>query len=542
MNRSASGRARIDKAASAAFLALAAAAFARLLFAGKIGAEGMGYVSAGLELCALFLALLMQTPSMVTASLVRGRMARGHALSAHRLMKTALFSMTGAGVVCGLLCVMLSPLLARLFFKSPLSFLAVLCAGPGVCCSGALGVARGYFQGVRYTAVAIHSYVLQAALCAAGGTAGGALAYSYGEKAAALLRDARYAAAYGAAGVTAGVSLGLLLTLLYLGAVYLMTRRSLARQWENGDEKYGEESRGALRRSFFSMLLPILLTVLFQNLVLLCDARIFFGSALENENVYADWGAFYGKALPLVQGAAFLLLLPMTGLIGALAREWGRGNLPNYRTRFGVTLRLSLYLAAPEAFFLIAAGTLWPQALFGAADGTTALLLAVTGIGVVLLHGAGAATLLLLRSDSSLLTAAAAMTAFVLQASLLLVLRSFAGMGVLAAALSWLAFFLLYLLLLAFLGQKRLCFRLRWLSDLLRIALCAAIAAAPVYLLCAPLSKAIGALPTLLIAAALYAVIYIFLSLFTGAADLYHIDRLPGGALLVKLAKVMRLR
>ncbi|MDO4285525.1 MAG: hypothetical protein Q4C60_09350 [Eubacteriales bacterium] len=541
MNRSASGKARIDKAESAAFFLLAAAVLSRLLFAGRIGPEGMGYLSEGLEVYALVLTAVGQTAARATASLVRSRVGKGHLKSAHRLMKTALWMTAGVGILLGVFCIAGAGILSESFFLSPLSYLTLIAAGPGIVFLGVAGVVRGYFQGTRLTTATLQSYFLQALLYAAAGTLGGALFFSYGEKVAALLRDERYAAAYGAAGVMAGVSAASVLTLLHLTVIYFLTRRTAAKRRVENDVQYAQEKSGSLCRLFPATWLPFFLCALPGALVLLCDARIYFATANAQESAYADWGSFYGKTLPFVQGLAFLLTIPFTGLILSLAREWSRGSGQNYRNRFGIAVRLSLYLTVPAAFLLTALSGLLSPALYGGEDAVMQTTMTVAAVTLILLGTSQLFAQLLLRTGHLPALILAGVAALSGQAVVLALLRRAAGMGIEAAAIAWLVYCLLLLILQSLLGCRVVRLRLSLLGDLVRIVLCAAIAAVPVYLMAPPLQGVIGAPAALAVSLLVFYLIYLILSLFTGAADLYHIDRIPGGILLVRIARLFRL-
>ena len=66
-------------------------------------------------------------------------------------------------------------------------------------------------------------------------------------------------------------------------------------------------------------------------------------------------------------------------------------------------------------------------------------------------------------------------------------------------------------------------------------------AAIPIYLLSGLLTRETGYLAASLILAILYVLIYLMISLFTGAADLRNFDRLPGGRMIIALADLLGL-
>lgn len=540
MNRNTARKGKTDRtAAGAAVLFLfAAVALSRFFFTWVIGAEGSGCLTFPLELYAIVLVIAGQGIAGTLSSLIRSRMARGQLKSAHRLMQAVMGMSLGAGLFFTAAVMLGADFLSGKLFSIGGSRMALFLIGPSFLLTMVTAVLRGYFQGVRFARISRHSCILQAILVPAAGCAGGVLLSGYGKKVAALLQNETYLAAYQAAGVCAGISIASLLCLLHLVVVYLLTRPVLARRRAENDRQYNVESASALLGTFSGSFLPAFMTLLFQSLPILILAQLLFAQG--KEGAAESWGIFYGQVLPLVQGIALLDVIPFLGMVSQLGREWEKGSYQNYRSRIGMVLRLSAFLTAPAMLWLVANAECIAVA-FGQSKGQGAMLLAAGSAGIFLMNLGILASLLLQKTGYPFTCGICAGAAFLVHLLLMLFLRGYMDDPAAAAAVSFLLFWLFDLVFMLAAGRKVFMLRFRWLGDLVRILLVSALASLPGFFLTTILQAAIGPWPTLCISLPVYVVIYVILAVFTGAADLYHMDRLPGGWMVLRVAQLFRL-
>ncbi len=540
MNRNTARKGKTEKTAAGAavLFLLAVTALARFFFTLVIGAEGSACLTFPYELYTVVLVIAGQGIAHTLSSLIRGRMAKGQLKSAHRLMRVIMGVSLGTGALLMAMAMLGAGFFAGKLFSSELSQMAIFLIAPAFLFTLAAAVLRGYFQGIRFARISRHSCILQGTLTLAAGCAGAVLASDYGKKAAALLQNETYLAAYQAAGVSAGVSVAALICLLHLVVVYLLTRPVLARRRAENDRQYTVESAGALCSTFFCSFLPLLMTLFFQSLSFLVLAQILFAEA--KEGAVSSWGIFYGRILPLVQGIALFDMIPFMGMFSLLGREWEKGSYQNYRNRIGVVLRLSAFLTAPAMLWLIANAECITAA-FGQSEGEGTMLLVIGSVGILLMNLGMLGSRLLQETGFKLTAGISACGAFFLHLIVMMVLKGSMADTAMAAAVSFLFFWLFDLILMLLLGRRVFMLRLRWLGDLVRILLVSTLASLPGFFLTALLQSVIGPWPTLCISLPVYAVIYVILAVFTGAADLYHIDRLPGGWMVLRVAEAFHL-
>lgn len=540
MNRNTARKGKTEKTAvgAAALFLLAVTALARFFFTLVTGLQGSACLTFPLELYTLVLVIANLGISNTLSDLIRGRMAKGQLKSAHRLMRVVMGVCLGIGFVLTAVGMLGANFFSAKLFSAPLSHMALFLIAPSYVFTLAACVLRGYFQGIRFARISRHSYYLQGGLFLAVGCVGGMLFSDYGKKAAALLQNETYLAAYQAAGVCAGISVASLICLLHLVIVYLLTRPVLARRRAENDRQYNTESAGALCSTFFRSSLPLLVTLFFQALPILTLAQLLFAGG--KEEAVTNWGIVYGRILSLVQGIALLDVIPFIGMLSLLGRDWEKGSLQNYRNRIGIILRLSTFLTAPVMLWLIANAECI-AAGFGQNQGQCTILLVAGSVGIMLMNLGMLASLLLQQIGFKLTGALAGAAAFFLQLAGMVLLRKGVTDTAMAAVLSFLLFWFFDLLIMLLAGRKVFVLRLRWMGDLVRILLVSTLASLPGFFLTALLQPVIGPWPTLCISLPLYAVIYVILAVFTGAADLYHIDRLPGGGIVLRVAELFRL-
>ncbi len=540
MNRNPARKGKTEKTAAGAavLFLLAVTALARFFFTLLTGLQGSACLTFPLELYTLVLVIAGQGISLTLGDLIRGRMAKGQLKSAHRMMRVIMGVCLGTGCFLTVTGMLGAGFFSQKLFSSPLSGMALFLIAPSFVFIMAAAVLRGYYQGIRFSRISKHSCFLQAVLMLAGGCIGAALASGYGKKAAALLQNETYLAVYQAAGVAAGISIASLICLLHLVIVYLLTRPVLAKRRAENDRQYITESARALCGTFFRSFTPLLATLFFQTLPLLVLAQMLFAGA--QEETVSNWGIVYGRILPLVQGIALLDVLPFLGMLSMQGREWERGSLQNYRNRIGIVLRLCTFLTAPAMLWLIANAECI-VAGFGESGGQGTMLLVTGSLGIVLINWAMLVSLLLQQIGYQMTAGIAAAGAFFLQLVAMAILKSIMPDPAMAALVSFLLFWLFALLLMLVLGRRVFMLRLRWVGDLVRILLVSTLASLPGFFLTSLLQTRIGPWPTLCISLPVYVVIYLILAVFTGAADLYHIDRIPGGEIVLRVAEAFHL-
>lgn len=514
--------------------------FMRIILVATAGKQSAAYAGPALELCLLFLVTIPYAVSVCLSRLIKSRMRRQRYSSIRILYKTALLFSIAAGLIAGGLTAVLNVPLSLLFGGEAHMYLCFLCAAPFFVITSAFGAFGGFYQGVRITPPAITSILAEAVLTCILSPLFANLLKQRGVLAGALLRDDSYPFVYAAAGVLLGADLAALIALIYWLSVRLLTGRRLLRDMPDSAQRE-PESRRYLSRTLFTKIFLLAAAGFISFLPVLTDYRILHASVNVKTDAMVAWGSYYAKTLPILAAAACLLILPFTGYCETLARYYRDGDIPTLRSYFGMMMRLAGYVLLPFSFFFIAAAEPVTAIIGNARDAAASVSMQINGILILL---AGIDILLAffyIEIDRTGRLALSAGIAYIVQTLVCTAVSRQSDPGITVCAVPLLSFFIALTILLFFFMKEELVAGNRYFKAYLLMAVCAIAASIPVYILAQFLERETGFIAASIISFILYAAVYIVMSLFTGAADLRNIDRLPGGNFLLSLADLFNL-
>lgn len=526
-------------AASCLFLA-AVWCFCHTGLLGMIGRQGLAYAGPAMEMTAIGFAALTLPASLVMDRMIRARYVRKKYASIRCLVRRGMLLSVLTGAVLTLLFFLLSRPLALLLGGEAHMALVIAAISPVFVLMLPMGVMHGYFRGIRMTIPALSTVLLPAILLAIFPIAFGAAARKVGTNVAALLRDESYPFVYGAAGAAAGVVAALVITLIYwmflLTATYRNRKKNLP-----AEQQTEPEQASSLLRSFLRETGWISASLLFLALPVLTNYRILHMAVDPKTRAMAGWGAYYGKTLSLVFGTALLLFMPFTRYPQTMIRLMRKEDQSTSRSFFGMTMRLAGYSLFPFSFFYITAARPITAVIGNAADDAGAVSLQISGIlvllsGIALLLG----QLYIGLGRTKLLTTACA-AAYLIQTALCFATTRQSSPGITVCAIPLTVFYLVLDILLLFFLRDYLLEKNRYFRAYIMLLVSSVAAAIPIYLLSGLLTRETGYLAASLILAILYVLIYLMISLFTGATDLRNFDRLPGGRMIIALADLLGL-
>lgn len=524
-----------------AFLVLCAVwSYLRILLTGLIGRQGTAYACPALELTAICILAFCLPVSMVLERSVRARFLRERYASIRKLMRiSTLFSLISGGLMTLIFLLLCRPI-ALVAGGEAHMYLVIAAISPAFLMLVPMGVMHGYFRGIRMSIPAQTSVLLPAGLMAVLVPVAAASFRGYGESVGALLRDDSYSFVYGAVGAAAGVDGALLLTLLYW--LFLMTATFRTRRLRMPVEKQLEpETASALRRSFLRGLFPLCLSGILVGLPVLTDYRILHMAVEPKSLAMAGWGAYYGKTLSLLYGTTALLLIPFSRYPKTMARVRREEDLPTFRSFFGMTMRLLGYVLFPVSFYFISAAKPITAVLSHSPDDAASVSMQICGI-LVLLTGIGAElAMLYVQLNRVRQLAAACGISWAVQTVLSLLLTRQNEPGITVTAIPQTVSTAMLVLLLLMFRKDELLQGSRYTRAYIFLLISSIAAAIPVYLLSGVLSEQMGFLASSVMLSILYILIYIPVSIVTGAADLRNFDRIPGGNLIVSLADLFGL-
>ncbi len=519
------------------FAAAASFCLVRIPLYSLLGPEGTAYIIPGMELFALFYAAFVSTGALTARRMVRTRRLRGRFSSIPRVLKTVRFPTLIAGLVLTLLCLAGCRVLAAAAGANFDLYLLFVALSPAFLFLSLTGILRGYEEAMLSFRVSVICTIAEAALRIALMLLFGKLCFDYGTKAAALLRNPSVAPLYGAAGAAAGLSAASLLTLLLWLFCHRITGQ-LIRGYlaEHEDTRTEQESDRSIRRAYWSSFLLTSAALLFLAAPVLADYRLsFYFAQISDPETGALWASYYSKTLSIVFAAVFILLIPFVTYPAKLGGQMTDQNLREFRRGFGMVMRLLSYVLMPVSFFFIAAARILTAVGYGIDDSAAEVTLEWSGPAVLFFGTALFLVMLCLSTHDIRCILIAVIPSFVLQTGLFILLARAGISPELAGAVSFLVFSVLLCLLLMVQLRSGTLRRNRWAREAVLAAICAVLAAIPVFLAGDYLYEHIGAAPALLVLAAVYLAAYVLLTIFLRVCDLRELHRIPGGDIIVML-------
>lgn len=523
----------------AVFFAAAASFYlVRIPLYSLLGPEGTGYIIPGMELFSLFYAVFAVAGALTVRRMVRTRRLRGRFSSIPRVLKAARLPSLIAGLALTLLCLAGCRVLAAAAGANFDLYLLFAALSPAFLFLSLTGILRGYEEAMLSFRVSVLCSIAEAVLRIVLMLLIGKLCLDYGTKAAALLRNPSVAPLYGAAGAAAGLAAASLLTLLLWLFCHHVTGQ-LIRSYlaEHEDTRAEQESDRSIRRAYWSSFLLTAAALLFLAAPVLVNYRLSFHfGQISDPETGALWASYYSKTLSLVFAAVFILLIPFVSYPAKLGGQMADRSLREFRRGFGMVMRLLSYVLMPVSFFFIAAARILTAVGYGIDDSAAEVTLEWSGPAVLFFGTALFLIMLCLSIHDIRCILTAVIPSFVLQTGLFVLLARSGISPELSGAVSFLVFSVLLCLLLMVQLRGGTLYRNRWVREAVLAAICAVLAAIPVFLAGGYLYEHIGAAPSLLVLAAVYLIAYVLLTIFLRVCDLRELHRLPGGDIIVMLS------
>ena len=255
-----------------------------------IGDEGNGIYSAAYNIYTMVLLIASYSIPSAISKVIAAKLALKQYKNAHRVFQCALIYVFLVGGTASLLTFVFAPVLVNPAAIIPLRILA-----PAIFLSGILGVFRGYFQAYHSMLQTSVSQIIEQIVNA-----------SVSIGAAYFLTKAYIGTAssdkvplYGATGSTMGTVAGVVVALLFMMFVYRLNR-SYFRKKIKHDRSTKVESYGAIFKTIFSMVTPVIFSTFIYNISTSLDMKIYFNICMNtkqwSESVTSiQYGIFSGK-------------------------------------------------------------------------------------------------------------------------------------------------------------------------------------------------------------------------------------------------------
>ncbi|MDR2547642.1 MAG: polysaccharide biosynthesis protein [Lachnospiraceae bacterium] len=307
-----------------------------------IGDEGNGYYEFAYR--AYTIVLLISTYSIPAAisKVIASRLAVGEYRNAHRIFKGAVYYALIVGGVAALLVFIFADYLVNLTGAATvLRFFA-----PTIFLSGILGVLRGYFQAHRTMAQTSISQILEQITNALVSIL---LAIWFVGMVPDLETTRR--SIYGAAGGAIGTGFGVVMGLLFMWAIYLLNKKTIAARIEK-DRGHEDLSYQMIFKMILLVVTPFILSTFVYNINAYINQTlfIFVGRLRELSEVeMATLNSAIGKATKIATIPIAIAAALSTAIIPGIAGDFTLNRLDECREKVAKAVRGAMFVAIPAA-------------------------------------------------------------------------------------------------------------------------------------------------------------------------------------------------
>ena len=352
-----------------------------------IGSEGNGYYSTAYSVYSILLLLSSYSLPLAVSKMVSARTATGKWKETMRVLIVALVYAFVFGTAFALLTYFLADFFCGTVMKSPMAALPLKWMAPTVFIVAFLGVLRGFFQGMQTTIPTAISQILEQIVNAAVSVGMAAILVQYGVEVATARSEASYGPAWGAAGGTIGTGAGALIALIFCIVIFIGFSKHLRKYVKRDKTTKKIESYSGLTRILFLTAVPVILSTASYNCVDIIDNAVFNNYMNRAGYTFTEYNSIWGD-----YNSAYLLIvhLPI-----ALASAIGAALVPSLTAAFelrdreavlskiALTVRVTLLIAIPCAFGLIAIGGNLAKLLFGGISEEAQKYLVAGGLAVI---------------------------------------------------------------------------------------------------------------------------------------------------------------
>lgn len=508
-----------------------------------IGDDGNGYYSVAYEIYSIILLISSYSLPLAVSKLVSARVSKGQYKSANRMLKGALlFALVVGGASCFLVLAFAEVLAGKVMLE-PMSTLALEVLAPTLLIVAVMGVYRGYFQGLRTMIPTAFSQVLEQVVLVAVSLSAASLMYRHGEKVAALLQNEQYAPAYGAAGGTLGCGVGAFAALLFLLFVYQVHKHSFRRQMKK-DTTRNIESYQYTFKILVLTIVPVVLSTAVYNVSGILDqyiyAHIMVSKSMEGVKT-TIWGVYTGKYKVLTNVPIALANAMSASVVPTLTAAMARGNYRQVKEKISMVIRVTMMITIPCAVGLSVLGRPIVQMMFSGETELAAKLLHVGAVSVVFYSLSTLTNGILQGINRMKIPVRNSLIALVLHLAALYIMMQYMDLGIYAVVYANILFSLIMCLLNGAAIRKYMRYRQEIWKTFCIPAVTSAVMGIIIFFLYKATESLLGNSVATLLAVIIGAVVYFILLILLKGISRRELADFPGGNLLVKIAKFLRI-
>ncbi|MBQ0043161.1 MAG: polysaccharide biosynthesis protein [Lachnospiraceae bacterium] len=536
---------------------------------GLIGDEGNGYYSSAYNIYIIILMLSSYNIPAAVSKLIAEKLALKEYRNAHRVFLVSLVYVMVMGVIAAFVLYMGAELFVGHNAASVLRVFA-----PTIIIFGPLGALRGYFQahhtmtptsisqifeqvfnaGISILAAFIFTGAVGGMTKAArestfAGDAGllsTASAFVLGESAARTTDTQR--AVSGAAGSALGTGAGVLVAAIFMGYMYYRRRKQFRTEIALDKQSVVLPYKAILKQMIL-MVTPILLSNFIYNFCNTLNQSIYFGilrgvKGISEAEASTMFGIYAGKASIIVNVPIAIAAAMSSVMIPAVSAAYAHKNMEEIKEKISTAIRVTMLVAIPSAVGLFALAKPVTQLLFPqkvSLDAASSLLMglaitvvffSISTITNAVLQGMGKVNKPVVNSAISLVIQAVVLT-------LLLLLTNFNLYALVIASI-------LYSALMVYLNSKAIYKETGYKQEIRKTFVLPFVAAAImgvvaffVYFLVNLLVRT--NVIAFILAVGVAVMVYFAVLIMIGGATEADLKRFPKGALIIKLAKKVKI-
>ena len=511
-----------------------------LLLMNIIGDLGILYFAVAIECYFLLRLLVIDCVPAFMARMIRSRMGKGQYKNTDKVWKAAV----GYGIISGLLGAVVlfgfSDMIASKLLHLPEAALAIKIIAPAFFIHAVCAVLKGLFQGLGSNISSVMAGLFSEIFGLCFIMLFSKILFTYGEKAAALLQNHKFASMYGAAGAAIGIPLSVLLALAFLCLMYFGAGRKLLRKKKEG-MRLTEDGIEVLKLLLVSSL-PVAVTAFFLRLPILSSIGIYAKHNTLDMNTLSVCGGLYGSVLcitGILSAVAMLLCCSCENTVIHAIKHEEYKTAKSYLA--GGIQGLFMFGAFGTVICLVCAPGLADLFFKQIATDTIVTAMQIAAPLVLLIPLSVYLSHILIGIGRKYTAMAGAAVSYCISLLVLIVATKSHSANINTILFAFWAFAIAFCLWNGGFLLWMMHFNLPWLISIGLPVLCAGITGLALYLLDKAIGKQIGAIPFFIIALLAGGIIYLILLFVLRCIRKKELYTLPGGRILGKIGNMLHL-
>lgn len=502
-----------------------------------VGNMGMGYISLAQNAYMILLMIASFSIPQAVSKLISERIALKDYKNAQKIFHGSLIYAAVVGGIVALVCLFGAKFIIP--SNQPNAVLALQILSPTIFLSGILGVYRGYFQAYRNMMPTSISQILEQIFNAAVSLIAAWMFIKY-------MSDGSNGsvAKWGAAGSTVGTTAGVVIALIFMLIVYAVNSKAIHRRVHN-DHAHKEESYGDIIKLIILIVSPIILSSFIYNINSYLNGVLYSDIMGKNgmdadviSMIYAEYATYFMSIIniPLTLSSA-----APTSMIPEVSALYATGDIEETRRRVDQTVQLSMFISIPCAVGLAVLAQPIVSLLFGGTNGVAGKLL-MLGSFTILLNGMSNISNGVLQGIGKpkipMITAAIALVVDIVAVVILLM---FTNLGIYSLLVAMIIYAIVVCVLNDIFMKKYLDYKNPWKEAYVSPVIASVAMGVVAWAVYYGLHRLVPSnLICLAVAIILAAIVYFLVYIMVDKTASERLARIPGGAILVKLAGKIR--